>query len=543
MEKKIFCAVEGRNKCIKFVSVPGITDFEIIKTKINEICQRDVLLKPFLSTKIIIIQKKDLDSGIWCDVEEDDIIEDKEKLTILFLPSHNSTYIAPAVDHDNSSIQVLYTEPGIVQPDILSNTELIASELVTPVESVVISSESIDCLSNEDNSKSSCDRFQQCSNSGSPSREPHTLLKSELEVVPGPIIASASLPSLTYDLQNKLNEHGVLKIQAKLMHYWGSYLWQKTSGRPSKKDYQNFADAIIKVYPLLKGGSSENSIVRLQLSTWIRNHRCLLKKQETQVALKRDAHGEIIKPATSFSALTTSSETSESPKLDINRALVELEKKQGKEGNTPHVRRLLKLTYNARRLWIQTEAKSIFNIVEKYPHLKDCGSILNDFYQLKNTTAQVIEQEISEMFTKLKIFFRDEENTDFERTVLLKLYDRLTKKLKNQAKPLLTFQEARSSTDSLMAEEGESPRAVIYTENNKINSAFIVADNNIIVTIESPKTSKVVACLLAAYYVWDTKFPKPYLNVLQYIDNQVLGTSIKNNVVYKFIRMRDEAFV
>lgn len=42
------------------------------------------------------------------------------------------------------------------------------------------------------------------------------------------------------------------------MHYWGPYLWQKTSGRPSKKDYQNFADAIIKVYPMLKGGSSEN---------------------------------------------------------------------------------------------------------------------------------------------------------------------------------------------------------------------------------------------------------------------------------------------
>lgn len=48
------------------------------------------------------------------------------------------------------------------------------------------------------------------------------------------------------------------------------------------------------------------SIVRLQLSTWIRNHRSILKKQETQAAQKRHAAGEIIKPATSFAALTSS---------------------------------------------------------------------------------------------------------------------------------------------------------------------------------------------------------------------------------------------
>lgn len=104
----------------------------------------------------MIIQKKDSDNDIWCDVEEDNIIEDKEKLTILFLPLHNSTYITPAVNHDNSAIQVLYTEPEIIQPDIPPNTDSIASKLVTPVEGVIISSESsesIDCSLNEENSK------------------------------------------------------------------------------------------------------------------------------------------------------------------------------------------------------------------------------------------------------------------------------------------------------------------------------------------------------------------------------------------------------
>lgn len=69
-----------------------------------------------------------------------------------------------------------------------------------------------------------------------------------------------------------------------------------------------------------------------------------------------------------------------------------------------------------------------------------------------------------------------------------------------------------------------------------------MADNNIRVQISNPTISKVVSCLLATYCVWDTAFPKRYLNVLEYIDSEVFGTCVKKNiVVFKFIRKRDEA--
>lgn len=53
--------------------------------------------------------------------------------------------------------------------------------------------------------------------------------------------------------------------------------------------------------------------------------------------------------------------------IDIEDALKELE---NSKGDTPHVRRLLKDTFDERRKWIQNKAKRIFEVVEKYPHLK-----------------------------------------------------------------------------------------------------------------------------------------------------------------------------
>jgi len=41
------------------------------------------------------------------------------------------------------------------------------------------------------------------------------------------------------------------------------------------------------------------------------------------------------------------------------------------EGNTPHIRRLLKITLKKRRIWIENHAKSICEIVDKYPQLKN----------------------------------------------------------------------------------------------------------------------------------------------------------------------------
>jgi len=53
--------------------------------------------------------------------------------------------------------------------------------------------------------------------------------------------------------------------------------------------------------------------------------------------------------------------------IDIENDLKELEKSKG---DTPHVRLLLKNTFIERRKWIKNDAKKIFEVLEKYPHLK-----------------------------------------------------------------------------------------------------------------------------------------------------------------------------
>ncbi|XP_074115588.1 uncharacterized protein LOC141538141 [Cotesia typhae] len=139
-----------------------------------------------------------------------------------------------------------------------------------------------------------------------------------------------------------------------------------------------------------------------------------------------------------MSKVEISNETSEVSTLNVSRALLELEKKQGKEGNTPHVQRLIKLTLNERLNWIKNEAKSILEVVKKYPHLNDCDSILFEFYNLKNTTENSIFQNIQLMFCRLKNYFQvKDERENFEIDLVIKLNDAVTRKVKKEVKPLM----------------------------------------------------------------------------------------------------------
>ncbi|XP_024868231.1 uncharacterized protein LOC112452328 [Temnothorax curvispinosus] len=93
-----------------------------------------------------------------------------------------------------------------------------------------------------------------------------------------------------------------------------------------------------------------------------------------------------------------------------------------------------------------------------------------------------------------------------------------------------------ASTENLIGAKGDSPRVVLYTAEEGVASAFVVADTNIRVKIPEPTVTKTVICLLASYYVWDTTYPLAYSNVMGFIDYKVLGTVSKNQRIQKFIR-------
>ena len=93
-------------------------------------------------------------------------------------------------------------------------------------------------------------------------------------------------------------------------------------------------------------------------------------------------------------------------------------------------------------------------------------------------------------------------------------------------------------TDSMETIENEAPRCVIYTADNTISSAYIVADNCVQMEIPKADVNRVLAGIIASYYVWNRSYPSVYQNQMQFFENQILDTPQKNFsiAVTKFVR-------
>lgn len=68
---------------------------------------------------------------------------------------------------------------------------------------------------------------------------------------PGSIRYPTCLPSIASDLQNKLDDFGILKCQKEFIAFWAGYLCVMTDQRPSRLDYHNYAQSIVAAYPAL----------------------------------------------------------------------------------------------------------------------------------------------------------------------------------------------------------------------------------------------------------------------------------------------------
>ncbi|XP_034938247.1 uncharacterized protein [Chelonus insularis] len=160
---------------------------------------------------------------------------------------------------------------------------------------------------------------------------------------------------------------------------------------------------------------------------------------------------------------------------------------------------------------------------------------------MKNLSLDDLNTNANFMFQKLLECYRIGEITDESKyQVLSKLYGELSRKVNKNAIPLFKLNQVNSSIEDIEAGPGESPRCVIYMDEGRIAVAYVVADNKTQVKMKSPTMENIVVCLMSTYYVWHVKYPSPYKNILQYIDNALLGTSVQaNQVISRFIRKRD----
>lgn len=116
VEKKVFCFLGQRCRYIKFIYQRGVSDTTVIKKKIEGICINESLID--MKDKVIVLQIKDSDVNIWCDVEQDDEILDKSELKVIFAPS-TLEYI---FNYNNSAVN-LKTKDEPIDIEILEKDE------------------------------------------------------------------------------------------------------------------------------------------------------------------------------------------------------------------------------------------------------------------------------------------------------------------------------------------------------------------------------------------------------------------------------------
>lgn len=96
MEKKVFCLIGERCKCITFSSRNHISDVKIVRDRLVEAAKNDIVSQTMLNNKMLVLQKYNSDrNNKLCDIEDDDEIKDKSEIKVLLFEKSSNTIIEP----------------------------------------------------------------------------------------------------------------------------------------------------------------------------------------------------------------------------------------------------------------------------------------------------------------------------------------------------------------------------------------------------------------------------------------------------------------
>lgn len=112
------------------------SDAKIIRDIIQEMATRDSQLNELVCGKNIVLQMKDADMDIWCDIEEDEEVSHMTNVNVIFVSkisvatpeviSLTEEYVESiaAISEEHSCIKVLYTEPLYVEDEESHNRNM-----------------------------------------------------------------------------------------------------------------------------------------------------------------------------------------------------------------------------------------------------------------------------------------------------------------------------------------------------------------------------------------------------------------------------------
>ncbi|XP_026478144.1 uncharacterized protein LOC113384611 [Ctenocephalides felis] len=283
MEKKVYCLIGERCKCIKYTVNEQVSDVNMIRRCLDEARRNDHILDMMLFNKYIVLQKRDIDrNNQFCDIEEDDVVENKSDVRVVLITIDESTLTNYIPSNSSTSIEIY--EGGEVNENEFKSDVIFVND-TTDVPHVQEDSTSVEA--NEDLNKSevifidnTADITPVQKDINPPSLDTEPVLSRKKSYIKKKSFRSlVSLPPLTLDLHYKIKEEGITRKNRKyFIAHWGSYLWNVTNKNPKPIDYYKLSEKIIENYPSFDIGEESYNSLRNLLSSWIRNRRRNIKK-------------------------------------------------------------------------------------------------------------------------------------------------------------------------------------------------------------------------------------------------------------------------
>lgn len=143
MEKKIYCVIGERCKCIKYTVNKQVSDVKMIRRCLDEACTTDLMLNMMMCDKYVILQKKDSDRNNQLrDIEDDEEVEDKSDVNVVLLSIDQSMLsndmdANPSTSNNISSIYISQDKENLDKNESnLMKAEVIFIDSIAEVSTV-----------------------------------------------------------------------------------------------------------------------------------------------------------------------------------------------------------------------------------------------------------------------------------------------------------------------------------------------------------------------------------------------------------------------
>lgn len=303
-ERTVYCKVWRSNRRIKFVKTVETPDVDQISSKLVNAAEKDAVLGKMILGKAFVLQMNDK-NGVLCDIDPDDDVKDGTKINVEIF----DTLPSPSLPDDSDSQNSLAALPP---PSVGFKMEFMnkksihkkISFLIIKVFNIIsiktfartffqmITQDESAQPNNFDMIAEACNEdliFEDQVGEQLDSTSPNC---SSVSCAPvgGNVIATKSqqftfeskcrispqykLPELPDNLREILESGRLFKNDCPFIRFFYEDLRARTNGRPSRPEYQNYAEAIVREYPRFGNGVNKKECVSLKKQLRLRKKFC-----------------------------------------------------------------------------------------------------------------------------------------------------------------------------------------------------------------------------------------------------------------------------